>query len=111
MPARTVRLGALNPAHDWTDYTIGAIWALERRGLRCPGFTCEVTSDVPVGAGLSSSAALELAVLRALREAFGFALSDRDLAMVAHEAETGFVGARVGQMDQLVCSLGRDGAS
>jgi galactokinase len=62
-----------------------------------------------VGAGLASSAALTVATARALREAFGLALDEREAALVAHEAEDRFVGAHVGLMDQLACALGRDG--
>ena len=61
---------------------------------------------MPIGKGLSSSASLEVAVARALRDAFHLELTDLEIAMMCHRAETVFVGAPVGIMDQMVCSLG-----
>ncbi|MBI3522299.1 MAG: galactokinase [Chloroflexi bacterium] len=106
---RAVALDGSEPAHDWTDHVVGPVWALGRRGVTLDGFDCDVSSTVPLGAGLASSAALGIAMLRALRIAFALPMDDLELASVAHEAETGFVGARVGRMDQLVCGLGREG--
>jgi galactokinase len=84
----------------------GVTWALLEGGKQITGFELDVSSNVPIGKGLSSSAALEIAVGRALNVAFGLGLSDVEIAMVGHRAETGFVGAPVGIMDQMVCSLG-----
>jgi galactokinase len=100
---------AITPRHDWSDHVVGVVDALRRRGQAIGGFAAEVRSSVPVGAGLSSSAALGVATARALRTAFDLALDDVELALVAHESEDRFVGAHVGLMDQLVCSVGRDG--
>ena len=97
---RETRLGT------WIDYVQGVTVALLERETQLGGFDLLVTSTVPIGKGLSSSASLEIAVGRALRSAFALALDDVDLAMVAHRAETAFVGAPVGIMDQMVCSLG-----
>jgi galactokinase len=109
LPTVRASLDALEPTRGWGDYVLGVAMILSRRGYLIGGFDAAVRSDVPVGAGLSSSAALMVAALRALRAAFSLAIDDRELALVAHEAEYGFVGARVGTMDQLVCSLGRQG--
>ena len=70
------------------------------------GFDLVVTSTLPIGKGLSSSASLEVAVARALNRAFDLEMTDLDIAMLCHRAETDFVGAPVGIMDQMVCSLG-----
>lgn len=104
-------LGDERPTGAWTDYVAGLTWTLRRGGCRRSGFDLEVSSEVPVGKGLSSSAALEVAVLRGLREAFTLPLSDMEIALVAHAAETQFVGAPVGVMDQMVCSLGTRGSA
>jgi len=65
-----------------------------------------VSSEVPIGSGLSSSAALLVAVLRAFRLTFALPLSDLDVAKLAHRAERDFVGVPVGTLDQMACSLG-----
>ena len=93
----------------WSDYVVGVAETLMRRGFNLGGFDAHVASEVPVGAGLASSAALLVATIRALREAFALEIDDREVARVAHEAEYSFVGARVGRMDQLVCSIGHYG--
>jgi galactokinase len=104
-------IGDEKPAHTWVDYVAGVTWALRRDNHRCGGFDMLITSDVPVGKGLSSSAALEVAVLRGLRSLCSLTISDLEVALLAHTAETQFVGAPVGLMDQMVCSLGKDGSA
>ncbi|HEV8228543.1 MAG TPA: galactokinase [Candidatus Limnocylindria bacterium] len=103
------RIGAERRAGDWGDYVRGITWALGEMDLELRGFDAGIASRVPAGAGLASSAALEVALLRALRDAFGLALDDRALALVAHRAEAEFVGARVGEMDQLAVTHARPG--
>ena len=99
-------LGSEVRLHSWIDYVQGVTWALRERAARVEGVDMLVTSTVPLGKGLSSSASLEVAVARALRKRFQLGLDDVEIAMVAHRAETEFVGAPVGIMDQMVCSLG-----
>jgi galactokinase len=96
--------------HDWTDYLQAASLAL-RDHRRAGGFDVYVASDVPLGAGLSSSAALLVALLRALRDLFGLALDDRELARLAQRAENEHVGAPVGVMDPMAASLGAERAA
>jgi galactokinase len=96
-------------ANDWGDYLRGVTWALADAGHAVRGFDARITSAVPPGAGLASSAALEVALLRALRTTFELPLSDAALALIAHRAEREFVGAHVGTMDQLAASMGVDG--
>jgi galactokinase len=99
-------LGEEQRRGDWLDYIQGLTWVLReaRTGPR-RGFDLVIASDVPPGAGLSSSAALEVAVLRALREAFELDLDDVMLAQLGQRAENDFVGARCGIMDQMAASL------
>jgi len=98
-------LGEETRGAGWVDYIQGVTWVLAERGLRLRGFDLRIRSDVPVGSGLASSAALEVATLRAIRTAFDLPLSDVDLAKAAQRAETDFVGAPVGIMDQMASSL------
>ncbi|HSS76157.1 MAG TPA: galactokinase [Thermoanaerobaculia bacterium] len=99
------RLGNEEPGHGWVDYVQGITEALRLAGHRLGGFDLRVESDVPPGSGLSSSAALEVSLLRALREAFGLSLDDLRLAQAAQKAETDFVGAPVGIMDPMAANL------
>jgi galactokinase len=101
--------GAERPGRGWLDYVQGVTAMLARAGHRVPGFDLHIESDIPVGAGLSSSAALTVSLLRGLRTLLKIAFDDVTLAKIARSAETDFVGAPVGIMDQMACSLGRDG--
>lgn len=105
---REYTLGAEAAQGEWLDYVQALTWALRRRGHRIAGADLLIESTVPAGAGVSSSAALQVSLLRALRAAFDLHLDDVEIARVAHEAEVGFVGAAVGIMDHMVCSVGRD---
>jgi galactokinase len=89
----------------WSDYVQAVTDALARRRMTIGGFDAAIHSEVPLGAGLSSSAALEVALLRAISAAFNLQLDAVTIARVAHDAETGLVGAPVGIMDQMAASL------
>ena len=102
------RLGDEQRRGAWTDYLQGVTWALRQEGHRLGGADIRIDSKVPLGSGLSSSAALLVALLRAFREAFGLELQDVPLARLAKRAENDFVGAPVGIMDQMACSLAGD---
>jgi len=104
-------LGAEARGRGWLDYVQGLTWALRADGALILGFDLRVASTVPIGAGLASSAALEVAVLRALRAAFRLPLDDVELALLGQRAENEFVGARVGVMDQMAASLGAEGTA
>ena len=94
----------------WLDYVQGVTYVLARHGRCAPtGFDLSIESDVPPGAGVSSSAALSVALLRALRSMCRFTLTDLDIAQMAQQVETEFIGAPVGIMDQMSCSLGHPG--
>ncbi len=102
-------LGAADRTGTWSDHVRGVTSVLAREGLLARGFEARVSSRVPVGAGLASSAALGVALLRALRDAFDIDLDDVTLARLAQRAEREVVGANVGIMDQMAASLCRDG--
>src|SRR4051812_36562744 len=99
------RLGAEARTGGWGDYLAGVTAALAAAGHAFGGFDARVESDVPLGAGLSSSASLEVALIRALQAAFGMAIDPVAIAKVAQRAETDLVGAPVGIMDQMAASL------
>ena len=95
--------------HGWLDYVQGVTSSLCREGLQMGGFDVTIDSTIPMGAGVSSSAALTVALLRGLRQLFNLPLDDVRLARLARAAEVDFVGAPVGIMDQMACSLGQEG--
>jgi galactokinase len=102
-------LGEEKASSSWVDYVQGVTFVLRREGFNLSGFDAHISSDVPIGGGVSSSAALEVALLRALRDAFHLDLSDVTTAKLAQLAENDFVGSHVGIMDQMSASLGRYG--
>jgi galactokinase len=104
-------LGGEQAGRGWLDYVQGVTQALVSAGHPLRGFDALISSDVPVGSGLSSSAALSISLLRALREAFGIPLDDIGLAVCGQQIENKFVGAQVGIMDPMVCSLGEVGSA
>lgn len=97
----------------WWDYVIGALQQAESLGAARADYEVAVVSDVPMGAGLSSSAALEVATVLAALALAGVAVTDEPakarVAMGAHLAETGFVGVASGIMDQYASALCRAG--
>jgi galactokinase len=99
-------LGQENAQEGWGDYVQGLTWLYAREGISIQGFDALISSHVPMGAGLSSSAALLVAFSRAIRQAFALQLSDVQVALLCQRVENEFVGARVGIMDQMAISLG-----
>ena len=97
------------PQHSWADYFKGVVWALTRRGIQFPSCEAVITGDIPRGAGLSSSAAYEVATALVLRTLGGFDLPSLELAKLAQAAENGFVGVACGIMDQMASTFGEKG--
>jgi len=91
---------------EWANYVLGLIAALRERGHDVPGFELLVDSAVPRSAGVSSSAALEMAVLTALCKQAGLVLPDIERARIGQEAESRAVGAQTGLLDQLTSLCG-----
>lgn len=96
---------ALKTGPDWTKYILGVIWSL---GIK-RGVEILIDSEVPQGAGLSSSAALECSVAFALNEALSLGLTRIELAQLTQRAENEFVGVPCGIMDQTISLLGKVG--
>ena len=97
------------PRKDWSDYVHGVVIVLKGAGHRVDGADLLIASDVPVGAGLSSSAALEVAVGYALLRTAGQAIDLTELALLCQRAENEFVGMRCGIMDQFIACRGAAG--
>jgi galactokinase len=101
-------LGAHGSGH-WTDYPFGVAWALREAGYQLRGANIYIAGDVPVGAGLSSSAAIEVSIAFALLSAANAPIDRTRLALLCQRAENEFVGMRCGIMDQFVSCQGRAG--
>lgn len=113
--AVTLDLAALDPAHrpqgaaSWAAYPAGVFWALRDAGLPVGGADLHIRSDVPTGAGLSSSAALEVATALALADLYGLRLTRPELAALARRAENAYVGVPCGVMDQMASACATEG--
>ncbi|MFC8173284.1 galactokinase [Streptomyces sp. NPDC057325] len=93
----------------WAAYPAGVAWALREAGHPVTGFDLHLSSTVPTGAGLSSSAALEVVTALALNDLFGLGLSRPELARLAQRAENAFVGVPCGVMDQMASACAVEG--
>ena len=96
-----------DPAHTWSNYQRGVAYFLEERGCKLPGLNAVVVGDVPIGSGLSSSAAVEVSMAYTWQVLAGFELSRVELAILCQRAENDFVGMNCGIMDQFVSALGQ----
>lgn len=110
-PPREYILGEEERTGIWMDYVQGVTAIVRAEGLEIAGFDARIESEVPAGSGLASSAALTVALLRALRQAFHLDIDDIHLALLAQRAENEFVGARVGIMDPMVAVFGVPGTA
>jgi len=95
----------------WAAYVAGVAWALRAAGAAVGGADVVLSGDVPSGAGLASSAALECATGLALDHLFGVGMGPEERAVLAQRAENDFVGVPCGVMDQMAATLGRAGAA
>ncbi|HEY5879609.1 MAG TPA: galactokinase [Nakamurella sp.] len=110
----TVALPDIEPgspaAAGWPGYLLGALWSLRETGLPITGLDLALDSQVPAGAGLSSSAAVECVTVLAAATLAGRRLEPLQVARIAQRAENDFVGVPCGPMDQTASAAGRDGS-
>ncbi|HEX4755053.1 MAG TPA: galactokinase [Candidatus Dormibacteraeota bacterium] len=106
-----VSLGDIQPGRSagWTSYPLGTLWALQRAGLTLRGIDLLVDSDIPLGAGLASSAGLEVATALAFTELTAQQMTRLELALCCQAGENAVAGAPTGVMDQVTVLLGRAG--
>lgn len=102
-------LDAIKPVADggWPNYLLGVAAQFQKRGIALPGFNAVVSSDIPMGAGLSSSAALECATAFALNALSGAQLDRLEMVKMAQKAEHEYAGVQCGIMDQFASMMGR----
>jgi galactokinase len=108
---RAMALEGLSPSGSWLDYAAGVVRTHREHGLEIPGMDFVVGGDVPIGAGLSSSAAFELAVARAVFDLGSAPWDPSTAARLAQRAENEFVGVPCGIMDQMASALSEAGCA
>ena len=94
---------------QWENYILGVVNEIQKRGKFPKGFDCIIESDLPVGAGISSSAALESGIAFGLNELFDLNLSRQTIAELSRDAEHNYVGTKCGIMDQYASVLSKEG--
>lgn len=100
-------LSSIRPVKGWPDYVLGVVRQLQQSGYELGGFNLVVDGDVPIGAGMSSSAAVECASIFAIKELFAITLTRMEMAKLAQAAEHHFAGVRCGIMDQFASLFGK----
>ena len=98
------------PSEGWAKYIFGICREMIKKGKTIPGFNMVISGDVPLGAGMSSSAALESAVGFAVNDQFGLGFTLREIALMGQATEHNYVGVKCGIMDQFVSCLGKEGS-
>lgn len=96
------------PKGNWRNYILGVVGELQKKGIEVPPFNVVFGGDVPNGAGLSSSAALENSIAFGLNELFGLGLTKHEMILVSQKAEHNYVGVRCGIMDQFASMFGEE---
>lgn len=97
--------------HHWDNYIKGIFWVLAKNGFSTGGINGMVWGDIPIGSGLSSSAALEVSVINGLDRLFGLGIEPMERAKLALSAENDYVGIKCGFMDQFISVFGQKDAA
>lgn len=95
-----------NPLPRWAMYPAGVLWSLRNRNCEIAGLNASYRSDIPIGAGLSSSAAVEVGFAVTCQSLFGWQMNRLELAQACQQAEVDYVGVNCGLMDQFACANG-----
>ncbi|NEV93821.1 galactokinase [Psychroflexus sp. YR1-1] len=91
----------------WANFILGGLHQLKQKGLKLKGFQLVFSSTIPIGAGLSSSAALECGLIYAMNNLFSLELSKQTIALMGQQTSHSFVGVKCGIMDQFACVFGK----
>lgn len=103
------RLNEIKPQpNHWSNYLLGVVYQLKQHGYSITGFNAVITADLPIGAGISSSAAVECAAIFALNELFELKIDKMQMVKMAQKAEHTFAGVLCGIMDQFASMMGKE---
>ncbi|SDG70052.1 galactokinase [Psychroflexus sediminis] len=91
----------------WANFILGGLHQLKQKGFKMKGFQLVFSSTIPIGAGLSSSAALECGLIYAINDLFSLRISKQDIALMGQQTSHTFVGVKCGIMDQFACVFGK----
>ena len=103
----SIEISEIKPTDNWATYILGVADQLIKKGYAVGGFNLVVDGDIPIGAGLSSSAAVECAVVFALNELFGLGINKMEMVTIAQKAEHAFSGVMCGIMDMFASMFGK----
>jgi len=106
---QTFQLASFKKNKGWIEYVKGVAWALQEEGCQLRGFSGVMAGDVPRGAGLSSSAALEVVTAKAFSLASDFPFKAKEMALLSQKAENKWIGVNCGIMDQMISAIGKKG--
>ena len=104
-----VDMNGEQPKEQWASYIYGVVQEMKKRGANVPAFDCVFGGDVPLGAGLSSSAALECVTGFAINEVYNLGFNRKDLAIIGQMTEHNYIGVKCGIMDQFASLFGEKG--
>ena len=105
-----IDLNEIEPSDkEWENYILGVLYEIQQRQKVLKGFDCVINSNLPIGAGISSSAAMECGLAFALNILFDLGLSKLDIVLLSQRAEHNFVGTKCGIMDQYASVMGVEG--
>lgn len=95
------------PNGGWKNYILGVVAEIQKKGIKLEPFNIVFGGDIPVGSGLSSSAALENSIVYGLNEIFDLSLTKKEMILISQQAEHNYVGVRCGIMDQYASMFGK----
>jgi galactokinase len=99
---------AFDKNRDWGNFPLSIVWVLEKHGIRLPGANIAFQGDVPLGSGLSSSAAIEVLMMKIMLALSGKTIEKKLIPVYCREAENGFIGVKSGIMDQFIITFGKE---
>ncbi len=99
---------AFDGQRSWANFPLSAAWALEKHGIRLPGANVVFQGDIPLGSGLSSSAAIEVLMMKVMLALAGRTIDETLVPVYCREAENGFIGVKSGIMDQFIITFGKE---